>query len=67
MSLSLGQSLRILAVVTVFAALFTGFHEENSLTKALILVGIGATLFLIGRVRDDAAGARSKEYTDVRP
>lgn len=54
----MGQSLRTMGFLAIIAALFVGFHEESSMTKAIILVGIGVALFMIGRVL--------KEYTDVR-
>ena len=45
----LGRGLQVLGMANLGVALFVGFTEEHGMGPELLLLGIGAVLFMVGR------------------
>jgi hypothetical protein len=52
----LGRGLQVLGMANLVVAFFVGITEEDGMGPEMILLGIGAVLFLLGRMLERKAG-----------
>jgi hypothetical protein len=53
---ALGRGLQVLGMGNLVVALFVGMTEEHGMGPELVLLGIGALLFLLGRFLERRGG-----------
>ncbi|MDZ4338758.1 MAG: hypothetical protein U1B94_00915 [candidate division NC10 bacterium] len=53
---ALGRGLQVLGMGNLVVALFVGMTEEHGMGPELVLLGIGALLFLLGRLLERRGG-----------
>jgi hypothetical protein len=52
----LGRSLQVLGMANLVVALFVGMTDEHGMGPEMLLLGIGALLFLFGRFLERRSG-----------
>ncbi|MFQ5847716.1 MAG: hypothetical protein ACE5IQ_08645 [Candidatus Methylomirabilales bacterium] len=52
----LGRGLQVLGMANLAVGLFVGITEEHGMGPELILLGVGALLFLLGRFLQGSGG-----------
>jgi len=52
----LGRGLQVLGMANLVVAFFVGITEEDGMGPEMVLLGIGAVLFMLGRMLERKAG-----------
>jgi hypothetical protein len=52
----LGRGLQVIGMANLVVAFFVGITEEDGMGPEMILLGIGAALFMVGRMLERKAG-----------
>ena len=52
----LGRGLQVIGMANLVVALFVGIAEEHGMGPEMVLLGIGAALFMLGRMFERKAG-----------